>query len=508
MRIRNNKKNEGYKILIVDDEIGIIESLTVVLNRNGYKCVGLTDPFEAIKRLKEEHFDMLILDFLMDTINGDAVVERIRTFNHELYILLLTGHKDLAPPLETLRMLDIQGYCEKSDKFDQLILLVESGLKSIELMNRSKRFEVGLNKILKAVPKIYQLQPIGNILEDVLIEILPFVNSQDAFILIDNIKTLGNNEKTIFRGLGEYNLDIDEFIEQLKPNLMERIGVCRESKHLVYTDEGVLFPLVNEFDETMGIIYIQSDDIREGIKLLQIFSKQAATSLSNAILHSMVNTKNEELNKTYEELRQRYLDTIEALRLTVDAKDIYTRGHSDRVAFYAVKIGEALNLNESDLEILKLAGLFHDIGKIGTMDDILLKTESLNNDEYEEIKKHPLKGSHILSAVSVFRDVVPIIKSHHERIDGKGYPLGLKGNEIPFLSKIISVADAFDAMTTHRNYRTKLTLNDSIKQLKLNLGTQFDELVVEKFLELLKDYSTWQLELAYKFEDVDVSKVN
>ena len=129
----------GYKIIAVDDDSGVLDSLSVLLNRNGYNFVGITDPIQAIERVKKEHFDLMLLDFMMTPIHGDKVVEEIRKFNKELYILLLTGHKDLAPPLETIRKLDIQCYCEKSDKFDQLQLLVESGIKSVKQMEEIKR---------------------------------------------------------------------------------------------------------------------------------------------------------------------------------------------------------------------------------------------------------------------------------------------------------------------------------------------------------------------------------
>ena len=137
--------SNGYKIIAVDDEIGIVDSLSIFLKRSGYDFTGVTDPLEAIERVKNEHFDLMILDFIMTPIHGDQVVEEIRKFNKELYILLLTGHKDLAPPLETIRKLDIQGYCEKGDKFDQLLLLIESGIKSIAQMEEIKRINQELS---------------------------------------------------------------------------------------------------------------------------------------------------------------------------------------------------------------------------------------------------------------------------------------------------------------------------------------------------------------------------
>ena len=189
----------NYKILAVDDEEGIVDSLSIFMKRSGYNFTGITVPIQALDRLKVEHFDLLILDFIMTPIHGDKVVEEIRKFNKDLYILLLTGHKDLAPPLETIKRLDIQGYCEKGDKFDQLLLLIESGIKSIEQMQTIKRI-------------------------------------------------------------------------------------------------------------------------------------------------------NQELSDANDKLEQAYMESIETLRYTVEAKDPYTKGHSDRVAEYSVLIGKSLNLSEEELK--------------------------------------------------------------------------------------------------------------------------------------------------------------
>lgn len=326
--------SNGYKIIAVDDEEGIIDSLSIFLKRSGYNFTGVTDPLEAIERVKNEHFDMMILDFIMSPIHGDQVVEEIRKFNKELYILLLTGHKDLAPPLETIRRLDIQGYCEKSDKFDQLLLLIESGIKSIEQMNEIKRM-------------------------------------------------------------------------------------------------------------------------------------------------------NDELSDTYEKLEKAYLDSIETLRYTVEAKDPYTRGHSDRVAEYSVLIGEKLGLSEEDLRTLRIGGLFHDIGKIGIPDSILLKESKLTDDEYSQIKNHPTIGAHILQNATIFQDILPIVKHHHERYDGNGYPSRLKGEEIPYFARIAAVADTFDAMTSKRTYRNAIPLEEVKEEIKRCEGTQFDPSIAETFLEIL-----------------------
>lgn len=505
MRRKITAVNNNFRILIVDDEPGVIDSLSVLLKRSGYFYQGVTDPIEAIEKIRNEHFDLMILDYLMSPIHGDEVVKRIREFDKELYILLLTGHKDLAPPLETIKELDIQGYCEKSDRFDQMQLLVESGVKSISMMNTIKRFRDGLNSILKAVPKIYQLQPIGNILEDILAELLPLLSSENAFILVDNIADVLDSKKSIFKGIGKYKTEIYDFMPMLDSEMLESIGKAKISKQVIKMSTGVILPLINEFNESIGVIYVENtsnsfSEISEGYKLLEIYAVQAASSINNAFLHSLVNMKNEELNRTYDQLRIRYLDTIEALRLVVDAKDVYTRGHSDRVSYYCVLIGKAFGLNEEDLETLRVSGLFHDVGKMGIADDILFKSEKLSSKEYDEIKKHPMKGARILSVISMFNNVVPIVKCHHERIDGRGYPDGLKGEEIPFLARIVSVADAFDAMMSDRHYRSKLDLGAAIGQLTGGAGTQFDARVVEKFVAMLVNYSEMEKEVACTYE--------
>ncbi len=505
MRKRLSVSSNYMKILIVDDEQGIIDSLSIMLKRSGYYHEGILNPLDAIEKVKNEHFDLMILDYLMVPIHGDEVVKRIREFNSELYILLLTGHKDLAPPLETIKALDIQGYCEKSDRFDQLQLLVESGFKSIMMMNTIKQFRDGLNKILQAVPRIYQLQPLGSILEDILMELLPLLSSENAFILVDNIPDQFDSRKSIFRGIGKFKAEISDFMPMLDPLLLESIGKAKITKQVIRKDTGVILPLINEYTECIGIIYVEgtessATEISDAYRLLEIYTAQAASSLTNAFLHSMVNMKNEELNRTYDQLRIRYMDTIEALRQVVDAKDEYTRGHSDRVSYYCVRIGKAMGLTDEELETIRVAGLFHDVGKMGITDDILFKSEKLNVREFEEIKKHPMKGARILSVISMFKDVVPIVKCHHERIDGKGYPEGLKGNEIPYLARIVSVADAFDAMMSDRHYRSKLDLKSAINQLIEGSGTQFDAEVVKKFVSMLEHFSAIQRELSVTYE--------
>lgn len=479
---------EKFRIIALDDEPGIIKTLRVIFEREGYEFHGYTDHNEAIEIMKRKDFDLLVLDYLLNDINAKQVVEIIRKFNKELYILLLTGHSESAPPMETLEKNDIQGYCIKSTDPSQLLMLVKSAYKSVSMMNEIKMNRAGLSNILKTVPQLYQLRPIDVILEEILTSLVTVINCEHAFILADNI--VGDNiptHESFYKGLGKFNTDIETFSTLFNPLKMIYAGSARMDQQVVKYEDGVFLPLTNYKRESIGVIYVESYDDKT-LNLLEIFAVQAASSINNAFLHSLINIKNTELNNTYEIIRSRYEETINTLRLTVDAKDKYTRGHSDRVGRYAVEIGKCFsNLNDADLHLLRVGGTFHDIGKIGTTDDILLSDRKLNKDEFEEIKKHPLTGAKILSALSMFQEVVPLVLYHHERIDGTGYPNGLKGDEIPFLARILAVSDAFDAMTTNRVYRQKLPVEDAITQLQKGSGTQFDPVIAETFIQLIKD---------------------
>ena len=196
---------------------------------------------------------------------------------------------------------------------------------------------------------------------------------------------------------------------------------------------------------------------------------------------------NDELEETNEKLEQAYLECVQTLRYTVEAKDTYTRGHSDRVSEFSVLIGKKLGLPEEQLKILRIGGLFHDIGKIGIPDSILQKETKLTDDEYSEIKNHPSIGAHILGAASIFKDIIPIVKHHHERYDGKGYPSGLAGENIPYLARIAAVADTFDAMTSKRSYRDALDLQYVKDEFERCKGTQFDPQIAEVFINILNN---------------------
>jgi putative nucleotidyltransferase with HDIG domain len=185
----------------------------------------------------------------------------------------------------------------------------------------------------------------------------------------------------------------------------------------------------------------------------------------------------------YHELKHAFYNTVQALAETLDKRDPYTGGHTRRVMRYSLAIGRYMGLDKGMLENLELAAILHDIGKIGVRDQILLKNDSLDRDEKDTMNHHPQYGAEILGHVEQMRDVIPGVRSHHEKYDGTGYPDHLRGPDIPLIARIIAVADTYDAMTTDRPYRKAMSAQEALAALRENQGPQFDREIVEKFMQ-------------------------
>jgi PAS domain S-box-containing protein/putative nucleotidyltransferase with HDIG domain len=210
---------------------------------------------------------------------------------------------------------------------------------------------------------------------------------------------------------------------------------------------------------------------KEDISNAERLTAQMAIALENARL--------------YEDIKDLFLSTVRALSHAVDAKSPWTRGHAERVTRYAIALAREAGLHEAEIEQLELAGLLHDIGKIGTLDKILDKPDELTTEEFELVKKHPGKGAEILGHIKQLKHILPIIKHHHEKLDGTGYPDCLKGDEIPLLSRILCIVDSFDSMTADRPYRPAPGKGYAISELKRCAGTQFDPVLVDAFLKII-----------------------
>ena len=493
--MRQNKKTAqqaAFSILTLDDDPIMTSTIQAYFQRSGYHVDVENDPNQAIERIRTGHYDILLLDFLMSPICGDQVVEQVRQFNQDIFIILLTGHKSMAPPIKTIRALDIQGYYEKSDRFDQLELLVESCAKSIRQMRTIQNYKDGLSSILDSLPAIHSLQSMDSIADSILKTAYSLLPCTSAALLLDEGHSRASAvddtpRRFVARAIGE----------SLTPISSEEVSALLETlagKSSLVTDRRVLLPLLDSAQQPLGLLAMELRDPPGygQVQLMEIFARQASSALSNFFLHGLLQSKNVELDQAYRQLRDSYMEVVSAMRRVVDAKDIYTRGHSDRVSYYAVAIARQLGRDSTYCEQLRIAGLFHDVGKLSIPDEILLKNGKLTDEEYEIIKSHPRNGVDILSALSQFRPILPGVLSHHERFDGFGYPDGLQGADIPEMARIIAVADSFDAMTSDRQYRKSLGILQAMEELVRCRGSQFDPQVVDAFLELIRDPLFWE----------------
>ncbi|MBD3346908.1 MAG: diguanylate cyclase [Chitinivibrionales bacterium] len=225
---------------------------------------------------------------------------------------------------------------------------------------------------------------------------------------------------------------------------------------------------------------------RDGRNLIRLWKNVEGDDAKESLDQLGISGLKSEFMRLSHDIRATYMESTNALVRAIDAKDHYTQEHSKGVSSYAVQVAKALRLPEKETEIIKYAGLLHDIGKIGISHEILTKKERLKSEEFDILKKHPVIGVSILKDVKFLEKEIPIILHHHEHFDGRGYPHGLKGREIPLGARILAVVDAWDAMTTDREYRRRLSTEEAINELKRFSGTQFDNEIVDAFLALFE----------------------
>jgi len=295
----------------------------------------------------------------------------------------------------------------------------------------------------------------------------------------------------------------------------EALKIMREEEiHLIITDQKIKGVSGLEFlqksseisADTVKIIltsYMDTDLLLNTINNSRVYRyilkpwdpKELKIAIKNALETYSLQIENKQL---LERVKENYSKTLIMLANALEARDTFVQGHSERVAYTSKCIAQKMNISEKDIELLYSACLLHDIGKIGVPESVLRKTDKLDEDDLMYIKAHTSIGVRILSPIPDFSDMLPLIRYHHERIDGNGYPDGLKGNEIPLLAKIVAVADTFDAITSDRPYRKGKNFEVAMKIISESKGTQLDSEIVDIFLNMLKEKNIsniWELEV-------------
>lgn len=481
-------------ILIVDDEEHIRHLCSEILKGQSYQTFTAASAKAAVELSRNQPFDLLLTDISMPGMDGLKLLQTIKETHKEIASVVMTGYGTIDNAVEAMK-LGAQGFVIKPFSQEELVQSVRDALERYRLLRENMRlkllvplFEVGKSLLsdlhLKSLLETFSRVVLNETRSDATAVMLVddqtlTIKSESCFILPDGISK--DNFQRFEVTMGRWVL------EKKTPLILNEEGPALTDEMKRFLKEAglasaVAIPFVLK-DKITGILILckkhgnapfnQSD-----LELTSILCGQASIAIGNAKLFEMIESKNRELEAFY-------FETVNALAQAIEVKDVYTGGHGDRLVDLAISIAERLKVSEEEKVWLKFAAALHDIGKIGVKETILTKPGKLTPEEYEEMKTHPAKGAEILREVKFLAPVVPIVYHHQERYDGKGYPSGLAGHQIPIGSRIVAVLDAFDAMTTNRPYRPGLPMETAINELRRYSGVQFDPQVVDAFIQVM-----------------------
>jgi HD-GYP domain-containing protein (c-di-GMP phosphodiesterase class II) len=309
-----------------------------------------------------------------------------------------------------------------------------------------------------------------------------------------------DENKPIIRN-NQYLLGFEKNVDEMAVPIIihdKNVGIMciQTTKVNTYTDKNLNYFIIIANQSGMAIenaeLFRNVTEQKEEIEALYEETSAINQELSDYIVkldtsQKELEQKNSELQRLYSEAEKNYFETVKALANSIEAMDPYTRGHCERVMDMSLGLAKKLKFSPHQMSVIQYAAILHDIGKLGIPSTILKKPSSLDEHEYEEVKKHPLIAYQILKDIGFMKRELAAILQHHERHDGKGYPYGISGDDITIEGKILCIADAFDAMTTDRPYRKGLTIQDALKEIDRCKGTQFDPLIAEKFIEYISE---------------------
>jgi putative nucleotidyltransferase with HDIG domain len=501
-------------ILFVDDEESILNVSSEYFRRKGYQTLTARTGAEALEFLASEAIDCCFTDINMPKMNGLELAERIRSHDNTMPVIVMTGYPSLENTIQTIKN-GVVDFLIKPVNLKQMELSVQRVIQQRKLfvenfilkkeVESKKRLETLNQELLSKVEELH-------VLNKIMSKFTSISSSADVFKrAVDMALEIAHAELTNFyvvneasrqpvevsssaalscSGSASTNCETDQVLQQ-KPSpadpalskstiIMEvasdqiplLISENTGTKDLPQEISSAMFIPLKIREKVFGILtafafHRQKRFNEKDLYYLSFIAQSAAHAIENLAL--------------YENIYENLFATLYAFVKAVEARDLYTRQHSSRVTGLSLILSRHLGCSKEEQGILNFAGHLHDIGKIGIRDDILLKPGRLTDEEFEKIKDHPVIGANILEQLGLWERERQIIRCHHERFDGAGYPDGLMRQEIPFLARILSVADAYDAMASDRAYRKKMEDEVILRIINEGTGTQFDPDVVAAF---------------------------
>lgn len=459
------------RVLVVDDEKFIREILAEFLGMEGYFVRTAEDGSAALAELSRGHYDLVISDLKMPRMGGIELLDHIARVDPKALTIIMTGFGTVETAIDAMKR-GAYDYILKPFKVEEVIHIVQRGIEKKRMVAENLRLReaLGLYKVSEAIAASLSLDEV----------LATVVDSALSELHADLVSTwLSDGEGGFFERENAPGPAISGDIHH--PRLAPAELIAHFAKDSMLIEQGPKAarffaespdrPLVSFIavplrvqQRLAGWIAVSSFSkgkrFDEGQrKLLSIIGSRAAAAIENARL--------------YEDLQATFKQTIEGLAKAIDKMDRYTAGHSDRVAAYATFLARRLGLSDFEVEIVRQSALMHDIGKIGCVLN-LNKPGKLSQEEYEIFKRHPGYGKDILDPIKFLHPLIPGVHLHHERWDGRGYPLGLAGKGIPLIARIISVADTYDAMTSDRAYRRALPHEVAVAEIERCSHSQFD----------------------------------
>lgn len=497
---------QSLKILIVDDEPTICETLQLYFEHLGVRYAETAhDGQSALGLLKKTEYDFVFLDIMLPGITGLDVLKTLREWQKVVNVIIMTGYPSMEIAIDAMhsgasdflvKPFGFQDIKITLNRIQQIRKLMKKNWELHQELEKKKEVEElnrQLEKRIKQQTLLYRI-----------IDSLSKINRSDDIyqFLIQQAADSCNASKACFLYYDEENANLMVLAQLGLPGLQAgtQAEVITHEDGRLLLDPRFLhanFGSSNGNEMALDKISIQHDlmgipfRIRsEPFGLLLVadkkgespFDKEDRFILGFLAEKTAISIENIAL---YDNLKESFIASLLSLVSAIEAKDAYTQQHSSRVTEYALRIARKMNCSQEELEQLDSTGPLHDIGKIGIQDNILNKPGKLDDEEFELIRSHPLIGVNIVSPLGLSEKELSIIRNHHERWDGRGYPDGLKGEETPLIARILAVADSFDAMSSDRAYRRALPMEVCLEELHKNSGTQFDPHVVEIALTVL-----------------------
>jgi response regulator RpfG family c-di-GMP phosphodiesterase len=487
---------------VVDDELTIRKVIQKRLEREGYEVTSADNAKDALQLFQENSFDTVISDIRMEEMDGLELLKKLQSQRRDIPVIMVTG----APSLDTAQESIKEGaydYITKPIEREILINTVKRALEKKRLNDQIKEYQRNLElKVREQTKTIFAIYKFANqlnsmdSLEDVVNSVVNFVAD---FLFSKRVSVMLLDEKGEYLTIkGASGLE-EEIVKKTRIKRGEAIAgkVLETGKAVIVGDISSMKAESDRYSEYKSFISfpliqvaLKTTDLSLGIlNVTNRFGDQPYTKEDLENLDFIADTASVAINNQLKsiEIEKSYFRTMKALAAAVEEKDRYTRGHSDRVKTYAVELARRLGLPSETISTIEYACVLHDIGKIGIPDAIIQKDRDLTDEEYKQIKEHPAKGENIIRVIPFLEPARPIIRHHHERFDGTGYPDGMKEKEIELGARIIAIADTYDAMTTERPYRGPFPKDHVISVLKEQKGKQFDPELVDIFVRYLLD---------------------